>query len=240
VTSSGGGLRPQHVVSALAVGAVAGFWAAALVALGLLAIIGLAGSPVPPAGIDTGPATIGAAIGAVLGGLFYVNVIAWLPRPLTLRSVVFAALAGPLVGGIGATAHLAPGARRFSEAVPWIVAFSIGTALATPIMVRVTLFLTVRSTSSLVALPLTHSALLVLVLIAGPFRDPATALNIAAQAPALVTVAALAIVVLAIASWTVALQSSEQRPGWFRNFGWLLGGTVGLAGVAMILAAAGG
>src|SRR5918999_2539714 len=96
------GPRPRHVLSAIAAGVTAGFWANAAIAGGHLLIVSIAGSPFPPAGLDSTEAAIASALGGVLCGAFYVCVLGWLPRRLLVRSAVFGLIGAPVVAGVAA------------------------------------------------------------------------------------------------------------------------------------------
>ena len=120
MTAPGTGLRPRHLLSAYAAGAVAGLFGAVVPTFLAAIPVALLGSGAIPPELDERRAISAAPLASVIGGLLYVSVVAWLPASRLWRSVVFGAIGSVVLGAL-----LAGGYRveRLSgvESV-WIVA----------------------------------------------------------------------------------------------------------------------
>ncbi len=236
-TSAGAGVRPRHVLSAVASGASAGWLAQGAVALSLMLIIGLAGSPIPPAGLDSLEAAIASALGGILCGLFYVSVIGWLPRRLLVRSAVFGLIGAPIAAGVHASAYGVPATGSIDHAIPWILASAAGTCLATPVTLRGVLLAAVRSIASLAVLPVLKSLLLLAIVLIGPVSYLGTVAEVVAVAPLGMLVLVVVIAALTVGAWTLGVRPADRRPAWLAPYGWTLAAVAALTGSAMLVSA---
>jgi hypothetical protein len=206
-----------------------------MVALSLMLVTGLAGSPIPPAGLDSLQSAIASALGGVLCGSIYVGVIGWLPRRLLVRSAVFGLIGAPIVAGVHATAYGVPAAGPIDHAIPWILASAVGTGLATPVTLRAVLLAAVRSIASFAALPVSSSLPLLALVAIGPVFYLGTVAEVVAVAPLGMLVLVVVIVALTIMAWTVGIGPADRRPPWFVAYGWALAAVAVLTGSAMLV-----
>jgi hypothetical protein len=236
MTTAAAVVRPRHLLSAFASGAFAGLLANVAFAMVPVWVLAVAGTPVRPPELDSDRTFLAAVVGAILVGLFYVHTLVWLPRALLARSAVFAVLGAPVIAGLKASAYVLPGTTLSEPLVGWIAASTVGTSLATPILLHFVLYAMVRSFSSPAALPVNLSLFLLgVVAVSGPIQNAAAMGEVLAVAPAGIATIVTLVIALATLTWTLGIRPEDERPQWFRPVGRLLIGLTSLTGVAMLV-----
>jgi hypothetical protein len=234
--ASESGLRFQHLLSAYAAGAVAGLFGGVVPLFLMMIPVALLGSGVIPAELDERRAISAAPLAGVIGGLLYISVVAWLPRPRLWRSVAYAAIGSVVIGGLLAGAyredHLSD-----AEAV-LIVAWAAAAGAVTPAALRGILGVLVHTGASMASLPVVHAlfvagyAFLMVVRDLEPMRRLLGGPSVIAAG-----VIGVCIVGLGVVAWTAGLQLPENRPRWFRAYGWAITAAAAVAGIVLLVAA---
>jgi len=201
-------LRPSHVLSTYAVGAFAGELASGVWLLPV-AIIWSSLNPEPLPGL------LALVVLSPLAGVFYVELLWWLPSQLVWRILLCAVITA---GSVGMMAAAIAG-----PTVAWstvALAFAIGATI--PLAVRGVVWAFLRSRSSVMALsPGQSLATLFLVAILMVVAS-STLLDVARAVPAAFAAFALGILGLGPLIWTVGLRPAHEWPRWFRPYGQLV------------------
>ncbi len=218
-------LRWSHVLSTYAVGCGAGV----IATVSLILVVGVPLSIVsrPPASLPQ----IGSALALMspFAGILYVELIWWLPRQLTWRMLVYAALSvlafGPMVV-----------AERPGAALDGGLVLTAGAGALIPIAVRVVLWISVRSIASVMGLWPNQSLAFLFMGVIAPVVGFGQLIELVRAAPVPAATVAVVIIGLAGAIWTSGIRTREQLPRWFTPFGVALAlllavvGAVSLAG----------